>query len=260
MMRSAVRVLFFVLALYAGVATGAWAAPQRIVSLDLCTDWMLARYADHAQVRALSPLHRQYPVAWIGSHWPVHDGTLEQLVALKPDLVMAGEYNAPLLRARLLDVGVRMEVLPLPQSLADIHTYERRVLALLGKPDSLASVEPSAVHHPSPRPRLLLLGPNGVGTGRGTMEHDILVRAGWDNDVQGQGYVQLDLERIVAHAPDAVLWAAPSSRALANRFAEHPVLKRAIPPSRWLTTDYWRWQCPGPWTWDLIRQLQQWRG
>ena len=79
-------------------------------------------------------------------------------------------------------------------------------------------------------------------------------------EAQAQGYVQLDLERMAAHPPDAVLWAAPSSRALANRFAEHPVLKRVIPPSRWLTTDYWRWQCPGPWTWDLIRQLQQWRG
>lgn len=78
-----------------------------------------------------------------------------------------------------------------------------------------------------PGPRLLLLGPNGIGTGRGTMEDDILTRAGWDNDVQAQGYV-LDTERIATHPPDAVLWAAPSSRALANRFAEHPVLKRVI--------------------------------
>ena len=37
----------------------------RVVSLDLCTDWMLARYADRAQVAALSPIYSQYPVAWL---------------------------------------------------------------------------------------------------------------------------------------------------------------------------------------------------
>lgn len=262
MMRLLLRLLWIMLAmgLGLGLAGRSWAAPQRIVSLDLCTDWMLARHADRSQVRALSPLHRQYPVTWIDAHWPVHDGTLEQLVSLQPDLVLVGQYNAPLLRARLQALGVRVEVLPLPQSLSDIRVYEQRVLSLLGKPLTLASDEPPALHTPRPRPRLLLLGPNGIGTGRGTMEDDILVRAGWDNDVQAQGHVQLDLEGMIAHPPDAVLWAAPSSKALANRFAEHPVLRRVIPPSRWLTTDYWRWQCPGPWTWDLIRQLQQWRG
>lgn len=259
MMRCALRVLL-VLVVCASSMSAAVAVPRRIVSLDLCTDWMLARYADRAQVRALSPLHRQYPVSWIDPHWPVHDGSLEQVVALQPDLVIAGQYNAPMLRSRLIALGVRVAVLPLPQSLADIQAYEVQVLALLGKPASLASTEPPARASVAPRPRLLLLGPNGVGTGRGTMEHDILTRAGWDNDVQAQGYVPLDLEHIASHPPDAVLWAAPSSRALANRFAEHPVLRRAVPPSRWLTTDYWRWQCPGPWTWDLIRQLQQWHG
>ena len=124
-MHPVVRVLLVALALHASVAKAVWAAPQRIVSLDLCTDWMLVRHADRAQVRALSPLHRQYPVAWIDAQWPVHDGTLEQLVSLRPDLVMVGQYNATLLRARLQALGVRVEVLPLPQSLADIRQYSK---------------------------------------------------------------------------------------------------------------------------------------
>ena len=33
-----------------------------IVSLDLCTDWMLLKYADPAQVRAYSPLLYKYHV------------------------------------------------------------------------------------------------------------------------------------------------------------------------------------------------------
>jgi iron complex transport system substrate-binding protein len=31
-----------------------------------------------------------------------------------------------------------------------------------------------------------------------------------------------------------------------------------LPSERqWLSTDYWRWQCPGPWTWGLIDQLRK---
>ena len=230
----------------------------KIVSLDLCTDWMLARYADPAQVAALSPLHRQYPVAWLDDSWPIHDGTLERIVALKPDLVITGQYNAPQLRSRLKTLGLRVEVLPLPTNLEAIGDYERRFLSLIGKPTALASVPPASRQPAVPARRLLLLGANGIGTGRGTFEDGVLERAGWSNYLRDDGYIHLDLERIVIDPPDAILWAAPSSRALANRFAEHPVLRRAVSRELLLTTDYWRWQCPGPWTWELIEQLHRW--
>ena len=106
--------------------------------------------------------------------------------------------------------------------------------------------------------RLLLLGSNGIGTGRDTFEHQIIEQAGWRNYLEASGHVALDLEQIAADPPDAILFAAAEHQALANRFAEHPVLRRSVPPTGWLTTDYWRWQCPGPWTWDLIKQLSQW--
>jgi iron complex transport system substrate-binding protein len=236
----------------------ALAAPQRIVSLDLCTDWMLARHVEPSQKVVLSPLHRQFPVAWMKEGWPVHDGTLEQVLQLKPDLVITGEYNALQLRRRLQALGVRVEVLPLPASLAEVRAYEERLLRLLGLPGKRAAVALPVVAGGASRPRLLLLGANGIGTGRGTFEDGILEYAGWSNYLPETGYPRLDLERIVLDPPDAILWAAPGSQALANRFAEHPVLKRAVAPARWLSTDYWRWQCPGPWSWALVGELRQW--
>lgn len=231
---------------------------RRIVSLDLCTDWMLARYADPARVAALSPLQRQYPAPGMDVRWPAHDGTLERILQLKPDLVVTGEYNALLLRARLQTLGVKVEILPLPKSLKDVTAYEKHLLALLDIPADRASPPVPPSDHAGPRKRLLLLGPNGIGTGRGTFENDILEHAGWANYLRGEGYVRLDLESIVADPPDAILASTSTSRALANRFAQHPVLQRTVPKERWLTTDYWRWQCPGPWAWDLVRQLNQW--
>ncbi len=37
---------------------------NRILSLDLCTDWMLAKYAQPSQVLAMSSLIHEYPVEW----------------------------------------------------------------------------------------------------------------------------------------------------------------------------------------------------
>ena len=264
------------------------AMPRRVVSLDLCTDEMLAAYGARepglrARVAALSPLWRRLRGGRgvPGSHragavdltgWPVHDGSLEQILGLHPDLALVGPYNALLLRQRLTALGVRVQVLPLPQRLSGIAPYEQRLLAALGLPASLAAradgtdgadAPPNASPNASPdppqnAPRLLLLGANGIGTGTQTLEGDILTRAGWRNYVQAPGYVALDLERVATDPPDAVLWAAPASPALANRFAEHPAMQRAVPASRWLTlADAWRWACPGPWSWDLVRELSR---
>ena len=230
-----------------------------MLTLDLCSDWLLARYADRSQVLALSPLIHQYPVEWVGQNWPTHDGNLEQILELKPDLVISGEYNAMMLRQRLQTLGIRVEVLSLPRSLAQVGDYERRFLSLLGLPQSLASQESDAVQALAKPPRLLLLGANGIGTGRTTFEHGLIEHAGWRNYLKADGYVSLDLEQLIADPPDTILWSAPHSDALANQFAEHPVLKRAVPAERWLTIDYWSWQCPGPWTWELVSQLQQWQ-
>ena len=247
----------------AAAPDGASAQPQRVISLDLCTDEMLAYYAARAprlksRVAALSPLSRQNSVGQ--GHgidltgWPAHDGSLEQVLALHPDLALTGPYNGLLLRQRLTQLGVRVEVLPQPERLADIAPYEQRLLALLGLPVAPADASAPPASSAS-GPRLLLLGANGIGTGTDTLESDILTRAGWRNYLQTPGHAPLDLERIAADPPDAVLWAAPDSPALANRFAQHPVLRRAVPAGRWLISDPWRWHCPGPWSWDLVREL-----
>lgn len=244
------------------VTASAWAeAPQRIVSLDLCTDWMLALHAKREQIAAISPRLRRAAIAQTSAaeSWPAHDGTLESIMSLQPDLVMSGEFNSLPLRRRLAALGVRVEALPFPQTLQDIVAYEQRLLALIGKTGVPAGMPAPAPAHDGSAPRLLLLGANGIGTGAGTMENEVLRAAGWRNYTEAQGYVKLDLERIVADPPDAILWAAPAHPALAYRFAQHPVLHHLSPPPRWLETDDWRWECPGPWTWGLIEQLRQWR-
>lgn len=244
--------------LAAGMAVAG--APQRVVSLDLCTDWMLTVHAAPGQVAALSPMGRRFGARYgpVGD-WPVHDGSLEQVIALRPDRVIVGPYNAVRLRQRLQALGVRVDVTALPTSLDGVAAFERQVLGLLGA-DPVRARVPLPRPAPDPAaPRLLVLGANGVGTGRGTFENEVLERAGWRNYLDAEGYVRLDMEALVADPPAAILWAAPVSPALANAFAGHRALRAVVPPPRWLHTDNWRWECPGPWTWGLVDQLRRWR-
>jgi len=212
---------------------------EKILSLDLCTDWMLATYADPSQVLALSPLLDQYPVDWMKREWPSHDGSLEQILELNPD-----------------------EILSLPKNFSEVDLYEQRLLSLICKPltlnktDKLLQASSNRQSYSKRKPKLLLLGPNGIGTGRGTFEDDLLQHTGWNNYLTSEGYSNLDLEQIVTHPPDAILWSTSDSAALANLFAKHPVLRQVISKDRWLSTDDWRWHCPGPWSKKLIKQLQ----
>lgn len=241
-----------------GPSTSDSLVPERLVSLDMCMDWLVAYHLKPERVAAFSPLWRRHPLPGEHRRWPTHNGSLEQIYQLQPDLVLAGQYNALLLRKRLASLGIRVEEITLPVDLAGVESYERAVLKLLGLPAGRAAPAPIQADPPENAPRLLLLGANGIGTGLATFENQLIEQAGWRNYLESDGYINLDLEEIARRPPDAIAWSAPASPALANRLKDHPVLKKAVPAEDWLDIDYWRWQCPGPWMWQLVEQLKQW--
>lgn len=231
--------------------------PQRFLSLDLCQDWMLAYFSTPSAVIGLSPLHRVYPSDLINlpqGHWPSHKGSLEQIVSLAPSTIFVGQYNALQLRSRLIQLGFQVTVFDHPTSLDTIETYQQDFLQALGLPLSRLVPKPEK-KFPSRNQRLLILGVNAIGTGKGTLEDELLTYAGWDNYITESGFITLSLEALILDPPDAILFSAPDSRALANQFSQHPVLKKVVVENNWIESDYWRWMCPGPWTWELIESL-----
>ena len=245
-------------------AVAVHASPRNhIVSLDLCSDWLLIHHAKTSQLITLSPLLNQYPFPLDTQKRDTHDGSLEQILALKPDGVVVGEFNAFMLRKRLESLGVKVVTTPIPQTVDALDDLSFKIQSLLDEAQQPKAKRPSAVILGSvssttngSHGRLLLLGANGYGTGRNTLEDSLITRAGWVNYIQTDGHVRLDLEALAMDPPDAIVWSAPASPALAYQFAQHPVLKRAVPPQKWIQTDAWRWQCPGPWMQELIQQLQ----
>lgn len=233
--------------------TGRSEQVEGIVSLDLCTDWMLLSYARRSQVLAFSPLLYRDPPSWVEPGLPTHDGSLEQLISLAPTRVISGEYNAIQLRRRLVQLGFDVTVLALPQSLQQVVDYQRQLLQAVGRDPDVYPL-PQIESKPRLERKLLLLGANGMGTGRGTLEHELMTGAGWDNYLQHEGYVSLPMEKLVVDPPDAIYWSGPAGQALANLFIKHPVIGR-MGAQILDDADHWRWRCPGPWTWQLLEEL-----
>ena len=279
-------------ALAAFAAMGAQAGG--ILSLDLCSDWLIAHYSKPDRVNALSQMSARHEPPMTAQGWTTHDGSLEDILRRRPERVVVGAFNASVLRSRLSALGVPVFVINTIHDLQALEIETQRLLTLLHEADALApqfvaaagrpvaqrrgpekagdtqnpreapaNDQPGLIAQIVPQPearlgrgRLLLLGPNGYGTGPGTFESDLLHAAGWRNHLDHPGHQALDLETLVRHPPDAVVWSTLPGAALAHRFAEHRGLRRALPPERWIRTDPWRWQCPGPWSHELIRQLQ----
>lgn len=229
-----------------------------IISLDLCTDWMLLKYASRSQVRAYSSLLYRYPADWVPDNLPTHNGSLEHVLQLEPQLLITGEYNAILLRKRLVQLGKTVKVLPLPDGLDSIRDYQQQFLSVINADLAAADTDWGKTYAKKNK-TLLLLGPNGIGTGRDTLENDLLVKAGWDNYIQQSGYVNLQLEQIVADPPDAIYWSAPLTNSLANLFVSHPAIKKIMHEYKTPHEENWRWQCPGPWSLELIEELAEWK-
>ena len=86
------------------------ARPMRIVSLNPCLDAILLRLAEPARVAALSHYARDSrtsAVAAEASSFPFTYETAEEIVALRPDLVLASRHTAIATRNALERLGMR---------------------------------------------------------------------------------------------------------------------------------------------------------
>ena len=96
--------------------------PQRVVSLNPCLDAILMEVADPGQITALSRYSRlpsQSAVADKARRYPFTWGSGEEIVALKPDLVLSGGMGGSQLAHLLPRLHIRQESFTVPNSVAE---------------------------------------------------------------------------------------------------------------------------------------------
>ncbi|WP_164985829.1 ABC transporter substrate-binding protein [Bosea sp. Tri-44] len=247
------------------------AHPQRIVSLNMCTDELLLRLASPkhvASVTWLSQDPRNANMAELARTIPANHGLVEQVLVLKPDLVIAGAYTTRSTVALLKRVGTTVREFGVPRNLAEMRAQIRDMAKLLGEPERgetlITGIDArlaALADRPRPaHPRAIVLRPNGFTTGRGSLVDEILTAAGLTNLAAELGidnYGQIALETVALGKADILILnttpdGAPS---LAHEVLHHPVLARLGDRLKLVALPSKLWTCAGPAVIDAIELL-----
>lgn len=271
-MRSDRRVLLAgALAAGAAPVRAADARPRRIVSLISCLDTMLVHLADRGQIAALSHYARDpeaSTIAAVARTLPFTHGTAEEILALRPDLVLGSVHGAPATRNALQRLGVATEVFGVPQSVAESLEQVRRMARAVGHPDRgealVARIEAAlAAAAPPPgarRYRALVYQGNGFAAGPGTLADELLRHCGFVNAAPRFGlqrWGNVPLETLLANPPDVLLVGEPSrgGRSWADRTMTHPALKSVAGRMRQASLPERYLYCGGPVLIDAARSM-----
>lgn len=237
-----VRALTPLIALALGACTAAPAREAasplpRIVSLNPCTDAILAEVADPGQVLALSS-YSQDPASssmdvTLARRFRAVGGTVEEVAALRPDVVLSGNFMAPATRGALERLGTRLELLPIAATVAESRAQVRQIAALAGHPQrgealvaridaALAAARPAG---DQPIPALVWQS-GGMVPGPNTLIADLLTYTGFTNAAAARGLGQADLlplEHVLADPPRVILTAG-NLHGNEDRLLRHPAL------------------------------------
>jgi iron complex transport system substrate-binding protein len=260
-------------ALFAVIAAAADPPPQRIASLNLCTDQLLLLLLPRERIASVTEWaqkpERSYMAA-AAQGLPVNYGLAERVLPQQPDLILAGEYNDHAMVAMMRQLGYRVEVVRVPRNLDEAHTFILEFGALVGAQAQaqalvadmqrrLARIADRVAGRPAGL--AAVYSPNGMSAGRDTVMEEILARAGWRNlgsEIGLRGYGQLPLERLIQAQPDLLVLdttAEPTGGAsLAHAYLSHPALA-SLPSMRQLVLPPPLSVCVGPMTIDAIEKL-----
>lgn len=254
------------------VPASAWSAgpAQRVVSLNLCTDELLLRLADPAKVASVTWLSRNPAssnVAELAARVPVNHGLAEQVVASDPDLVLAGTYTTRVAVSMLartpipvIEFGVPRSFDEVRQQIRDVaklvqaeergqrlvEEIDQRVAAVASKPRSM-------------RPTAVVLNPNGVTVGQGTLADEVMSAAGLVNiaaKLRTNSYGTIPLEIVALHEVDVLIVSAARDgpRSRATELLSHPILSK-LKRTRIVVLPGRLWNCSGPGVAEAVERL-----
>ena len=223
------------------VAVSASAEPRHIVSLNLCTDSILVALVPHDRIAALTHYSRdpyRSTIADVARSLPITYETAEEVVALKPDLVLAGRHSAIATRNALQRVGIRFELFAVPQTVAESIEQIRQVAALLGRVDEGAaliahierSLELARPAADQPTLTAAVYQPGGLTAGPATVTGELMATVGLDNIASRygvKGYRPLPLEELVSAPPQVLLVGetSPGAPTQSERIVRHRALR-----------------------------------
>ena len=223
-------------------------APTRIVSLNQCLDAILVELVPPERIAAISHYSRdpaRSPIAALAQRLPITYESAEEIVALRPDLVLASRHSAIPTRNALRRVGIHYELFDVAFSVQESLAQIRRIAALV---DSAAAgealvarieraIEAARLPQGAPRLTAAVYGSGGNTAGANTVTNDLMLTVGLENLAARYSiktHQPMQLELLLAAPPDLLLVAEiPGAAGTQDaRIVQHRALRK-LASKRW---------------------------
>jgi iron complex transport system substrate-binding protein len=247
-------------------------ASRRIVSLNLCTDQIVLDLVPRERIAGVSFVAADpnvSPVAHEIRGLTLVHGIAEEVLALDPDLVIAGTFTTTATVDLLRRLGRRVEIVPLAQDFDGIRRSVRQIAAAVGEAERgervIAEFDARLARAPAPPARpvsALAYQINGLVAGTATLVDQIFTAAGLSNRAAehrlGPGG-RLALESLLADPPDLVVVAQPPDtyRTPVADNLRHPALTALLRERPGIVLPMPVWLCGTPRIADAVARLAE---
>lgn len=241
------------------------------VSLNPCTDAILIEVAEPAQLLAISSYSHDPASSSLDQstarRFRATRGTVEEVLALRPDVVIDGTFTPPATRVAMGRLGLRLEQEGMAATVPDSIAQIRRLAALAGHPQRgealVLRIEAAlaAARSSGPPVSAIVWQSGGIVAGQGTLIDDLLNRTGFANAAAARGLNQaslLPLEAMLADPPQVIL-AAGNRHGNEDRLLRHPALAGLSGTMRARFEPSLLW-CGGPTILAAVERLREIRG
>jgi iron complex transport system substrate-binding protein len=214
-------------------------APRHVMSLSMCTDALVLDLLPTNRIASVTFLSRDPSNSFL---WPqaakvhINYGNAEEVLAEKPDFVLAGTYTTPATRMLIKKVGISMMEVPAANNFTEIRVVTRSVAHALGEDASgealIEKMDATLRELETTKPPRIIrvAGWDGGGSlpGRGTLFDAILTAAGGVNVAlsEGESDGSFDLEQLLQARPDVLAYGSDNSStpSLHSDEALHPIV------------------------------------
>jgi iron complex transport system substrate-binding protein len=230
------------------VAPALPSALPRIASMNVCTDQLLITLADPEQILGLSRYSRDRFESWAADaahRYRILSGGAEDILVLRPDVVVASLFDKRSTRELLKQKGLRLAEFAVPRNLEEVKAQIGEMGEIVQHPDR-AAAEIARLDAAIARARrvmvqkhysVLPLSRRGWVAGSDSLVSSLLAEIGLNNAAGDLGMGTggfASLEAIINAKPDFLLVSDAGDRAEddGQAFLLHPALERFYPPAR----------------------------
>ena len=246
--------------------------PERIVSMNVCTDQLLMLLADQDRISSVSYLaHRSVnsPMWEFARKFPANHGMAEEITSYRPDLVITSKFSSPQV-SLLRKIGYSVLEIPIAENFSQIQANIRTVakaVSEIERGEQLITEFDEAIKTAQDqrdryKPLIALYFENGFTFGSNTLISEIIDHAGFRNLATELGISRgrLPLEILVTHRPEALMMTNRNyPPSLANELPNHPAIRLYFSEVPKIGSDSNLWICGTPFVTEAISRLVKFR-